>query len=123
MAKKITSPQDLVKFRDKVRSEIDLRGGPKEIRITVHMGTCGIAAGAREIVSQLGAELVEANVNNVTLKQSGCAGFCDREPMMTLTDATGTNYVYGSLDTHKVHEIVQSHVIGGSPVANYLITT
>jgi (2Fe-2S) ferredoxin len=42
---------------------------------------------------------------------------------MTLTDATGTNYVYGSLDTRKVHEIVQSHIIGGSPVANYLITT
>jgi NADP-reducing hydrogenase subunit HndB len=123
MAKKITNPQELMKFRDQVRSEIDLRGDPKEIKITVHMGTCGIAAGAREIVSQLGAELLESKVSNVTLRQSGCAGFCDREPMMTLTDATGTKWVYGGLDKQKVHEIVQSHIIGGSPVANYLITT
>lgn len=123
MAKKITSLQDLKAFRDKVKSEIDLRGGPKEYEITVHMGTCGIAAGAREIVSQLSAELLESHLNNVTLRQSGCAGLCDREPMMTLKDPGGTSFVYGSLDKQRVHEIVQSHIIGGSPVANYLITT
>ena len=123
MAKKIESPQDLMKLREQARSEIDLRGGPKEIQITVHMGTCGIAAGAREIVSALGTELLESKTNNVTLRQSGCAGFCDREPMMTMVDGTGTRFVYGRLDKQKVHEIVQSHIIGGSPVANYLITT
>jgi NADP-reducing hydrogenase subunit HndB len=123
MAKKIESPQDLMKLREQARSEIDLRGGPKEIQITVHMGTCGIAAGAREIVSALGTELLESKTANVTLRQSGCAGFCDREPMMTMVDGTGTRFVYGRLDKQKVHEIVQSHIIGGSPVANYLITT
>jgi (2Fe-2S) ferredoxin len=123
MAKKITSPQDLLKFREQVKSEIDLRGGPKEIQITVHMGTCGIAAGAREIVAALGSELIEAKAGNVTLRQTGCAGLCDREPMMTLVDGTGTRFVYGSLDAQKVHEIVQGHIIGGSPISNYLITT
>jgi NADP-reducing hydrogenase subunit HndB len=123
MANKITSPEDLRKFRDKARAQVDLRSGPKEIQITVHMGTCGIAAGARELVTQLSSELTEAHVNNVTLRQSGCAGLCDREPMMTLTDGTGTRFVYGSLDKRKVHEIVQTHVIGGSAVAGYLITT
>ena len=116
-------PEDLDKISERMRAQTVLREGAGRVKITVHMGTCGIAAGAREIVTQLSAELTEAQVNNVTLRQSGCAGLCDREPMMTLTDGTGTRFVYGSLDKRKVHEIVQTHVIGGSAVADYLITT
>jgi NADP-reducing hydrogenase subunit HndB len=123
MTKKIRSPKELNEFRDKVKSSIELRNGPKEIQITVHMGTCGIAAGARDILSQLTAELFEAHIDKVTLRQSGCAGLCDREPMMSLLDQNGRCYLYGNLSKKKVHDIVQSHIIGGSPVADYIITT
>ena len=57
-----------------------------------------------------------AGVHGVTLTQAGCAGLCDREPMMTLVDAEGRRFRYGRLDARKVAEIVESHVVGGEPV-------
>jgi NADP-reducing hydrogenase subunit HndB len=123
MTKKVSSPEALKKLRDKVRSEFELRDGPKEIQITIHMGTCGIAAGARDIFAQLSTELFDAQVNNVTLRQSGCIGLCDREPMMTMVDRDGVRFMYGKLNKKKVHDIVQSHIIGGVPATQYFITT
>ncbi|MFH0964972.1 MAG: (2Fe-2S) ferredoxin domain-containing protein [Planctomycetota bacterium] len=123
MAKKITSPEELKALRDKVKAGIDLRSGQKQITVTVHMGTCGIAAGAREVLSQLATELSQAGVRDVSLRQTGCLGLCDREPMLSLADASGKTFVYGKLNRKKVHEIVHEHVVGGSPVEAYIVTT
>lgn len=123
MAKRIRSPEDLRKIREQLKAEMDRRGAPKEIQITVHMGTCGIAAGARDILSQLTAELSRASVTNVTLRHAGCLGLCDQEPMLTLTDQAGLEFRYGNLDKGKVREIVLKHVIEGSPVVDYIIKT
>ena len=123
MQKKINSPEALKRLRDMARAELELRDGPKETQITIHMGTCGIAAGAREVFAQLSTELFEANVTSVTLRQSGCIGLCDREPMMSMTDREGTRYLYGNLNKKKIHDIVQSHIIGGTPVMQYIIRT
>jgi (2Fe-2S) ferredoxin len=121
MTQKITSPEELKKLRDRARAEIDLRSGPKEIQIIVHMGTCGIAAGARDLLRTLSAELSQASIDNVTLRQSGCAGLCDQEPMITLSDKTGRVFRYGKLNKKKIHEIVQDHVLDGNPVMDYII--
>ena len=118
--KKLGSAQDLRALREKARADIDLRTGPKDVAITVHMGTCGIAAGARDVLSQLADELGEAG-GEVTLRQTGCAGLCDQEPMVTVTDKAGHEVHYGRLDRKKVHEIVQEHVIGGKPVQDLII--
>jgi len=122
MSNKINSPQDLLALRDKAKAEVDLRGGPKEMQITVHMGTCGIAAGARNILAALASELETASVKSVTLRQSGCAGLCDKEPMFTLIDKDGQQFRYGKLTTKKVRTIVQEHVLNGHPVVECLIT-
>ena len=121
MVDKIKSPKDLLALREQAKANIDLRSGPKELQITVHMGTCGIAAGARDVLKQLAAEIDQAGVTNATLRQSGCAGLCDREPMLTLTDNNGKEYRYGKLDVERVRTIVQDHVVGGKPVMDYLI--
>ncbi len=118
---KITSPKDLKAIRDKARGDIDLRTGQKEIRITVHMGTCGIAAGARDVLGELMTELEQAGAKNVTIQQTGCAGLCDQEPMLTMTDKFGGMFRYGRLDKHRVREIVREHVLGGNPVDEYVI--
>jgi NADP-reducing hydrogenase subunit HndB len=120
MSARIQNPEDLKKLRDQVRSEVDLRGGPKEIRITVHLGTCGIAAGARDVLAELSAELARTAVENVTLRQSGCIGLCDQEPMLTYADKGGTEYLYVRLDRKKAQEIVRSHVLRDQPVNAYL---
>ncbi len=122
MTKRITSLEELKAVRQKAQSEIDLRTGQKEIRITVHMGTCGIAAGARDVLTALMAEMGRASVTNVTIQQTGCAGLCDQEPMLTLTDKDGHAFRYGRLDKNRVGQIVREHVLRGLPVNEFLIT-
>jgi NADP-reducing hydrogenase subunit HndB len=121
MATKIQSPTDLAALREKARAAIALRSGPKEITMTVHMGTCGIAAGARDVLASLTRCLDQEGVNNVTVRQSGCIGLCDREPMLTMLDKSGKEYRYGKLNDERIRTIVQNHVVKGNPVMDYLI--
>ncbi len=121
MTQKISSPADLAALAEKARAGLDLRSGPKDMKITVHMGTCGIAAGARDVVAAMMSELAAAGVENATLHQTGCAGLCDEEPMATLADKEGTVFRYGHLDKPKAREIVHEHVLHGVPVNEYLI--
>jgi NADP-reducing hydrogenase subunit HndB len=122
MADKIKSPADLLAMAARAKEGLDLRSGAKEIKVTVHMGTCGIAAGARDLVVDFIGEIADAKLDNVTIHQAGCAGLCEMEPMATVEFAEGGVYHYGHLeDRAKVHEIVQSHLVGGSPVTAYLV--
>jgi NADP-reducing hydrogenase subunit HndB len=122
MADKIKSPADLLAMAARAKGGIDLRSGVKDVKVTVHMGTCGIAAGARDVLASFLREVGEAKLDNVTIAQAGCAGLCEQEPMITITDADGAVYHYGLLEGKaKVHEIVQRHLVGGAPVAEYLI--
>ena len=121
MSERIKSPQDLKKLQERAKADIDLRSGPKDVRITVHMGTCGIAAGARDVLAALVSDLAAAAADNVTVQQTGCAGLCDQEPMMTVTDKAGGTFRYGRLDKQKIGEIVREHVVGGQPVVEHLI--
>jgi (2Fe-2S) ferredoxin len=121
MSAKIASVEELKKLREQARSQIDLRGGTKENRVTVHMGTCGIAAGARDILTALADELAKASVQNVTLRQSGCIGLCDQEPMLTYTDSTGRDYLYVHLTKEKARQFVGSHILAGKPVAEHIM--
>ena len=123
MADRITSPDQLKALAAKAKADIDLRDGRKDTQVTVHMGTCGIAAGAREIVAAFMTELNTAGVTSASLHQSGCAGLCEEEPMATITMADGTMYRYGLLDKARVHTIVENHLVGGTPVDAYLIKT
>jgi NADP-reducing hydrogenase subunit HndB len=121
MAEKIKSIAELKALREKARDEVDLRSGIKAVLVNVHMGTCGIAAGARDLVAELVEQIGKAGLKDVTVKQSGCAGLCSHEPMLTLTDGSGVDFRYGLLDRQKVQDIVRDHLVGGHPVAKYLI--
>jgi NADP-reducing hydrogenase subunit HndB len=121
MSERISSPQDLLKLRDAARAQVDLRGGPKEAQVVVHMGTCGIAAGARDIVAELVSELDTSGVQTVSVRQSGCIGLCDQEPMLTYTDKAGNNYLYVKLTRAKVRELVERHLRKGEPVEQYIL--
>jgi NADP-reducing hydrogenase subunit HndB len=121
MAKRITSPKELAAVRQEAQAAIDLRSGAKDMRLTVHMGTCGIAAGARDVLAALMDELAKSEGASVVLVQSGCAGLCDQEPMLSLTDKAGQVFRYGRLDKKKAREIVREHVLGGNPAKEYLI--
>jgi (2Fe-2S) ferredoxin len=118
---KISSPADLKQLQEQVKADLDLRSGQKDVRITVHMGTCGIAAGARDVLTALMSELGRNSITTVSLQQTGCAGLCDQEPMLTLTDKAGSTFRYGRLTKNKIGEIVREHVVRGVPMNEYLI--
>lgn len=121
MAKLINSPADLDRLRRQYKATMDLRNEGKALRVTVHMGTCGIAAGAREVLMELADQLAKAGVESVMLTQSGCIGLCEQEPAMTVKDQAGKEYIYGKLDSRKVREIVRQHIIGGQPALEFII--
>ena len=121
MTEKIKSAADLKAFADRAKAAVELREGTKDVQVTVHMGTCGIAAGARGVTAAFMRELAAAGVTDVTLRQSGCAGLCEQEPMITVRDASDTPYRYGLLDDAKVKTIVTEHLVGGQPVDALLI--
>ncbi|HLB72588.1 MAG TPA: (2Fe-2S) ferredoxin domain-containing protein, partial [Sedimentisphaerales bacterium] len=76
-------PEDLDKIRERMARTMSLRDGDARAKVTVHMGTCGIAAGARKIMSALLALVDEKDAKDIVVTTSGCAGLCSREPMMT----------------------------------------
>lgn len=123
VGKKIRSPKDLEALRDRARAELGVRAERKGVQITVHMGTCGIASGAREVLTDILEELSHVPDAQVKLSQSGCRGLCDREPMMTVAQESGQEVVYGDLDKRKTREIIREHVLGGKPVMNYAVKT
>jgi NADP-reducing hydrogenase subunit HndB len=47
------------------------------------MGTCGIAAGARDILSEVMAELARRSIDNVAVQTTGCIGMCQDNPCST----------------------------------------
>jgi NADP-reducing hydrogenase subunit HndB len=113
--------EDLDKISQKVRKTTLLREGAGRAKIIVHMGTCGIAAGAREIMNALLDEFEKKNIDDVILTSSGCAGLCSREPMATveLKDEAPVKYV--DLTPEKIRKILTEHVIGGAVVSEYAL--
>ncbi len=114
-------PGDLNRIAEKMRRQTLLREGAGRAKVTVHMGTCGISAGARKIMSTLLASMEKQQVSDVILTTSGCAGLCSQEPMMTveLKDQAPVKYV--DLDEEKTRTIFTDHVIGGKIVAEFAL--
>ena len=119
--KKIKNIEDLKNLQEKFKKDLDLRLGSKGMTITVHMGTCGIGAGARDALSSLADALTNAEREDVIIQQSGCLGYCEKEPMMTLRDESGKEYCYGLLDKPRIQRIVSEHIIGGTAVEEYIV--
>jgi len=98
-----------------------LREGGFRAKITVHMGTCGIAAGARPIMNTIMEELAKSNLKDVAITTSGCAGLCSKEPMATIELAGEPPVKYISLTEEKMRKIFTEHVVGGKAVAEYAL--
>ena len=113
--------QDLAKIREKTKSLMTIRESEGRARVTVHMGTCGIAAGARDIMDALLAEIAKANVQDVIVTTSGCAGLCNKEPMATVELKGQPPVKYGDLTAAKMRQIVTQHVLGGKMVTDYVL--
>ena len=114
--------EDLKKIKESVKGTVNLRDGNFRVKITVHMGTCGIAAGARQVMSTLLEQIDKQDVKDVILTSSGCAGLCSHEPMMTVEVQDSAPVKYVKLDPEKTLRIFAEHVMNGNPVAEYALS-
>lgn len=113
--------EDLDNISQSVRKSTLLREGAGRAKITVHMGTCGIASGARTIMTALMEEFEKNKIEDVILTSSGCAGLCSREPMATVELKGQTPVKYCDLNAEKICRILKEHVIGGTVVQEYAL--
>jgi NADP-reducing hydrogenase subunit HndB len=113
--------QDLARIRDKTIAMLTIREGTGRAKVTVHMGTCGIAAGAREVMDALLDEMQKRNVKDVIVTTSGCVGLCSREPMATVELKGQPPVKYIDLTAPKMRKILVEHVLGGRLLAEYAL--
>lgn len=118
---KITSLAELDSLRQKLKEELRLREQQEGIKVSVSMGTCGIAAGARDVVMAMLEELQKRGVANVTVTQKGCVGMCHCEPLVEVEMPSGEKFVYGFVDGEKARRIVVEHLINGRVVNEWII--
>jgi len=104
---------DLKKIKERVLMQDQFRSGAKRAKINVHMGTCGIASGARDIMDALLDELAQNNVNDVLVTTSGCIGICSREPLITVEEQGKEPIIYERLTAGKMRQIFRQHIMGG----------
>jgi NADH-quinone oxidoreductase subunit F len=115
------TPEQLRKKRDAARADLYLQESPFTGRILVHMGTCGVAAGAQNVLAAVRDELEKRGIRDIKVVTTGCAGFCSREPMMTVEMGHSAPVKYGDLSPEKARRIVAEQVGAGNIVAEYAI--
>ena len=113
--------EDLSRIKEETRRMTVLREGAGNAKVTVHMGTCGIASGAREIMSALLDEMKKKDVQDVIVTTSGCAGLCSQEPMATVELKGAAPVKYVDLTPDKIREIFNKHVLEGKIVKEYAL--
>jgi NADP-reducing hydrogenase subunit HndB len=105
--------EDLKKIKDKVLADTSLREGHRRVKVTVHMGTCGIASGAREVLDSLMREIEEAGVSDIAVTTSGCMGLCSREPLVTVEILDREPIKYEYMDSIKMRQVFKRHILEG----------
>ncbi len=113
--------EDLDRISEQQKKAMSLREGAGRVKITVHMGTCGISAGARKIMSEVMRCVEKSGASDIIVTTSGCAGFCSREPMITVEIVEKAPVKYVDLDEKKVNRIFDEHVLKGNIVEEYAL--
>lgn len=113
---------ELQAIKEKMQSKVALREGSGEKRVVVGMATCGIAAGARPVLNAFVEQVDAAGLSgSVTVTQTGCIGICQYEPVVEVFEAGKDKVTYVKMTADKVDRVVEEHLKGGKPVAEYTI--
>ncbi len=113
---------DLKRIKEKTSHDTSLRDGASTVKITVHMGTCGIAAGARDVMSSLMEEMGETNRKDIRVVASGCLGMCSSEPNVTVEIKDEQPVVYKAIDSNKMRQIFKRHILNGEVQTEFALS-
>ena len=113
---------ELQAIKEKMQGKVALREGSGDKRVVVGMATCGIAAGARPVLNAFVEQVNEKGLTaSVTVTQTGCIGICQYEPVVEVFEAGKEKVTYVKMTADKVARVVEEHLKGGNPVAEYTI--
>jgi NADP-reducing hydrogenase subunit HndB len=112
---------DLKKIKEKTAKDTSLRHGGATVKITVHMGTCGIAAGARAVMNALMEEMAGADRQDIRVVTSGCMGMCSSEPNVTVEMQEADPIVYQHMDANRMRQVFKRHVLLGEVQTDFAL--
>lgn len=116
------SLEELMAIKAKMQDKVVLRTSSGETRIVVGMATCGIAAGARPVLNAFVEGVTEAGLGeSVIVTQTGCIGICQYEPVVEVYTKDAEKVTYVKMTAEKAKEVIEKHIKGGKPVAEYTI--
>ena len=115
--------EELMAIRNKIQGQVNLRAEDATVRVVVGMATCGIAAGARPVLTAFSDGIQEKGLKDVMVTQTGCIGLCQYEPIVEVIEPGKEKVTYIKMTPEKVAEVIEQHLIGGDVVAKYTIST
>lgn len=113
---------DLEEIRSITREQMSIRRGNEGINVVVGMGTCGIAAGARQVMLAFITQLRSRHIDDVCIRQTGCMGRCQLEPMVEIYVPGQEKVTYVNVTPDMVGRIVEAHIINGKPIKEYTLS-
>ncbi len=119
----IKSLKDLQRLREEALEKRQAKTTAGRAQVTVFMGTCGIAAGARDAMRAILETIETQQLEGVLVRQTGCVGLCTWEPLVEVAVGDAPAVRYGHVSPERARRIMREHVVGGSPVAEYVIPT
>lgn len=113
---------DLEAIRKQMLDKVTMRKEDENgVRVVVGMATCGIAAGARPVMTAFLEEAAKRNLEHVTVTQTGCIGMCRLEPIVEVFEPNKEKVTYVKMTPEKAVRVVAEHIVNGSPVTEYTI--
>ena len=105
--------EDLRRMRGEKQKAMEMRDASnKDVQVIVGMGTCGIAAGAKDTFTALVDTLTAKGLTNVLIRQTGCMGLCHSEPTVEVVAPGMPTVIYGHVDAATARDIVEKHIVG-----------
>ncbi len=117
----IKSLEDLKRVREEALQKRKIQTESGKARVIVGMGTCGIAAGARDTMKAILETIEKNNLQDITVSQTGCIGLCEKEPIVQVEIGDLPKVTYGKVTPEIARNIMKEHVVGGNPVKNHII--
>ena len=112
--------EDLKALREKLKADMKVRQNDGT-KIIIGMGTCGIAAGAREVMSAVLNELAVRKLNDVQVQQTGCIGMWEKEVLVDIVRPGEPRITYGKVKPEDVKKIIAEHVVNGRIVEEMVV--
>lgn len=116
------SLEELRAIREKMQGKVGVRNESEDqTRVIVGMATCGIASGARPVLTALSDAVQEQGLTNINVTQTGCIGLCQYEPIVEVLEPGKEKVTYVNMNSEKAMEVLRMHLQDGQVVAKYTL--